>query len=86
MLQDVDPNSPAYLAGLRPFTDYIIGADSLLSEVSCSVCFCYDTASRTLHFNMFIAMDFEWYLMLLIEHFKAALHVAHFKRFHCSIL
>jgi len=29
---DVEPNSPAYLAGLRPFSDYIIGADSLLSE------------------------------------------------------
>jgi len=29
----VEPNSPAYFAGLRPFSDYIIGADSLLSEV-----------------------------------------------------
>lgn len=29
---DVEPNSPAYLAGLRPFSDYIIGADSLLNE------------------------------------------------------
>lgn len=29
---EVEPNSPAYLAGLRPFTDYIIGADSLLNE------------------------------------------------------
>uniref|UniRef100_F6WB77 Golgi reassembly-stacking protein 2 n=1 Tax=Ciona intestinalis TaxID=7719 RepID=F6WB77_CIOIN len=29
---DVEPNAPAYLAGLRPFSDYIIGADSLLSE------------------------------------------------------
>lgn len=29
---DVEPNSPAYLAGLRQFSDYIIGADSLLSE------------------------------------------------------
>lgn len=29
---EVEPNSPAYLAGLRPFTDYIIGADSILSE------------------------------------------------------
>ena len=28
----MEPNSPAYLAGLRPFTDYIIGADSILSE------------------------------------------------------
>ena len=28
----MEPNSPAYLAGLRPFSDYIIGADSLLSE------------------------------------------------------
>jgi len=29
---EVEPNSPAYLAGLRPFTDYIIGADSILTE------------------------------------------------------
>ncbi|CAK8673280.1 unnamed protein product [Clavelina lepadiformis] len=29
---EVEPNSSAYLAGLRPFSDYIIGADSLLSE------------------------------------------------------
>nr|CAB3250373.1 Golgi reassembly-stacking protein 2 [Phallusia mammillata] len=29
---EVEPNSPAYIAGLRPFSDYIIGADSLLSE------------------------------------------------------
>lgn len=29
---EVESNSPAYLAGLRPFTDYIIGADSILSE------------------------------------------------------
>nr|XP_039254993.1 Golgi reassembly-stacking protein 2-like [Styela clava] len=29
---DVEPNSPAYLAGLRPYSDYIIGADSLLNE------------------------------------------------------
>ena len=28
----MEPNSPAYLAGLRQFTDYIIGADSILSE------------------------------------------------------
>ena len=28
----MEPNSPAYLAGLRPFTDYIIGADSILTE------------------------------------------------------
>jgi len=29
---EVESNSPAYLAGLRPFTDYVIGADSILSE------------------------------------------------------
>lgn len=29
---DVEPNSPAYIAGFRPFSDYIIGSDSLLSE------------------------------------------------------
>lgn len=31
-LQEVHPSSPAELAGLRPFTDYIIGADSILHE------------------------------------------------------
>lgn len=30
--QDVHPSSPAELAGLRSFTDYIIGADSVLHE------------------------------------------------------
>ena len=30
---DVQPNSPASLAGLRSDTDYIIGADSILHEV-----------------------------------------------------
>lgn len=29
---EVHPSSPADLAGLRPFTDYIIGADSILHE------------------------------------------------------
>lgn len=29
---DVNPNSPASLAGFRPYTDYIIGADSVLHE------------------------------------------------------
>lgn len=29
---EVHPSSPAELAGLRPFTDYIIGADSVLRE------------------------------------------------------
>ncbi|VEN53852.1 unnamed protein product [Callosobruchus maculatus] len=29
---EVHPNSPASLAGLRPFTDYIIGTDSILHE------------------------------------------------------
>lgn len=32
---DVQPNSPASLAGLRSNTDYIIGSDSLLAEVIC---------------------------------------------------
>ncbi|KAG7187752.1 hypothetical protein KM043_016798 [Ampulex compressa] len=30
---EVHPSSPAELAGLRPFTDYIIGADSVLHEL-----------------------------------------------------
>ena len=29
---EVKPTSPAEAAGLRPFTDYIIGADSVLHE------------------------------------------------------
>lgn len=35
--KDVQPNSPAALAGLRSNNDYIIGSDSLLTEV----CFCF---------------------------------------------
>lgn len=31
---EVQPNSPASLAGLRSNTDYIIGSDSLLTEVA----------------------------------------------------
>lgn len=31
--QEVEPNSPATLAGLRPHTDYIIGADTVMNEV-----------------------------------------------------
>lgn len=32
MLQEVHPSSPAEIAGLRPFSDYIIGADSIMHE------------------------------------------------------
>ena len=32
-LKEVQPNSPADIAGLRSNTDYIIGADSVLHEV-----------------------------------------------------
>lgn len=31
-LQEIHPSSPAELAGLRPFSDYIIGADSIMHE------------------------------------------------------
>lgn len=31
--QDVEPSSPASLAGLCPYTDYVIGSDQLLQEV-----------------------------------------------------
>lgn len=31
-LQEVHPSSPAEVAGLNAFTDYIIGADSVLHE------------------------------------------------------
>jgi len=30
----VNPNSPSDIAGLRPHTDYIIGADTVLHDVS----------------------------------------------------
>lgn len=32
MFQEVHPSSPAELAGLKPFSDYIIGADSIMHE------------------------------------------------------
>lgn len=33
VIQEVEPNSPAALAGLRPLNDYIIGADTAMNEV-----------------------------------------------------
>uniref|UniRef100_A0A8Q3WLK9 Golgi reassembly stacking protein 1 n=1 Tax=Homo sapiens TaxID=9606 RepID=A0A8Q3WLK9_HUMAN len=30
--QDVEPSSPAALAGLRPYTDYVVGSDQILQE------------------------------------------------------
>lgn len=31
--QDVEPSSPASVAGLRPYTDYVVGSDQILQEV-----------------------------------------------------
>ncbi|XP_056660199.1 Golgi reassembly-stacking protein 1 isoform X2 [Monodelphis domestica] len=31
-LKDVEPSSPAALAGLRPYTDYVVGSDQILQE------------------------------------------------------
>lgn len=31
--QDVEPASPAALAGLHPYTDYVVGSDQILQEV-----------------------------------------------------
>lgn len=31
--QDVEPSSPAALAGLQPYTDYVVGSDQILQEV-----------------------------------------------------
>lgn len=36
--QEVQPNSPASAAGLRSDSDYIIGADTVLNEVSNHMC------------------------------------------------
>lgn len=33
--QDVEPSSPAALAGLQPYTDYVVGSDQILQEVEC---------------------------------------------------
>lgn len=33
LFQEVESNSPAALAGLRPHSDYIIGADTVMNEV-----------------------------------------------------
>lgn len=33
--QDVEPASPAAVAGLQPYTDYIVGSDQILQEVGC---------------------------------------------------
>lgn len=32
-VQEVEPNSPAALAGLKAYADYIIGADAVMNEV-----------------------------------------------------
>ncbi|NXA59339.1 GORS1 protein, partial [Mohoua ochrocephala] len=33
---DVEPSSPAALAGLQPYTDYVVGSDQILQEVGCT--------------------------------------------------
>lgn len=35
-LKDVEASSPAALAGLQPYSDYIVGADQLLQDVRCN--------------------------------------------------
>lgn len=39
--QDVEPSSPAALAGLCPYTDYIVGSDQILQEVKNPWCGCF---------------------------------------------
>lgn len=65
-LQDVQPNSPADLAGLKTNTDYIIGADSVLHEVTT---FVSNTENRSLRFLFPVEESTFRYMWILIVKF-----------------
>lgn len=54
---EVHPSSPAELAGLRPFTDYIIGADSVLHESEDLFTLIEAHESRTLNLYVYNTED-----------------------------
>lgn len=63
LLQEVQPNSPADIAGLRSNTDYIIGADSVLHEVRVTILL-YKLVTLVIMFN-----DLDVYLLLTAKDF-----------------
>lgn len=64
-LQEVQPNSPADLAGLKSNTDYVIGADSVLHEVRqlSRLLFCNTNKLHFeyIHLTKIMNMMKEWY-------------------------
>ena len=60
IVEEIEPNSPAELAGLQPFTDYLLGtAEKVFYFSLCFGFICQERCCTALHFSVQVFKDAE---------------------------